>query len=93
MKTSEISGLTLNTALITGSTWSPIAGTDYSYGNVSVLNDRTYNLQHVNSDARFMALLYGSADKESFYFPIDVGAANINVSFANYCQIHYFTAI
>ena len=61
--------------------WTDIAGTEYSTGQVSVDNGQSYYLKHSNSDARYMALLYGSANRESFYFPIDVGKANINVSF------------
>lgn len=74
------SGLRLSNNLITGVTWSPITNTDYVTANVPVANDRTYTLLHTNSDVKFMALLYGSADRESFYYPIDVGKANINVS-------------
>ena len=78
VRTTEIGGLSLNNQPVTA-TWIEIANTNYSAGTISVANSATYTLKHVNEDARFMALLYGSADRESFYFPIDVGMANINV--------------
>ena len=79
MKTTETSGLRLNGQSLSVA-WTPIAGTDYSHSEIPVDNGRTYNLMHTDSEARFLALLYGSADRESFYFPIDVGNININVS-------------
>lgn len=79
MKTVDISGLRLNSQSLSVA-WTSISGTEYSRGEVPVDNGRTYNLAHEDPLARFMALLYGSADRESFYFPIDVGMANINVS-------------
>ena len=79
VKTTETSGLRLNGQSLSV-VWTPIAGTDYSHSEIPVDNGRTYNLMHTDSEARFLALLYGSADRESFYFPIDVGNININVS-------------
>ena len=79
VKTTETSGLRLNGQSLSVA-WTPIAGTDYSHSEIPVDNGRTYNLMHTDSEARFLALLYGSADRESFYFPIDVGNININVS-------------
>ena len=73
--------------LIVGNTrimdnWQEIAGSNYSINTYPLQEGRRYMLSHPNNDAKFMALLYGSADRESFYFPIDVGKINVNVSFS-----------
>ncbi|XP_067928188.1 uncharacterized protein [Watersipora subatra] len=78
VKTTDIAGLSLNGQPLTAN-WFAITNTEYSTGEVSVQNGQSYMLQHSNSSARFMALLYGSADRESFYFPIAVGKDNVNV--------------
>lgn len=101
-KTAELGGLSLTrvdsngqpmTVTLTNSNWQSIAGTEYSSGVFSVLNDATYTLQHSDPTVRFMALLYGSADRESFYFPIDVGMTNINVSALFWCLCIYVSAL
>jgi len=89
-KTAEVDGLKLNGESLVNPSWSVIAGSEYSFGKLSVDNDKTYALNHLDADVKFMALLYGSADRESFYFPIDVGQANINVSTAIQLSLNYY---
>lgn len=72
VKTSQVNGLDLNGVALQNVNWIPIANTLYSYGYIPVVDNQIYTLSHSDPLARFMSLLYGSADRESFYFPLDI---------------------
>lgn len=72
MKSTEADGLSLNGVAVQSVDWTGIANSSYLYGYIPVADNRVFTLSHSNPYARYMALLYGSADRESFYFPLDI---------------------
>ena len=60
-------------------TWTEIPSTSFVGGQVNVSSNSVHNFRHNSPSATFCAWLYGSADRESYGFPIGLQLQSVNL--------------